>query len=50
MTCWVVAAATGSAVRAHTSAIRASMCRSSPASPITDGTRPASAARPASEV
>ena len=53
MTCWVVAAATGSAVRAHNSAIRASTCRSSrssPASPITDGTRPASAGRPASEV
>jgi hypothetical protein len=48
--CCRPAAATGSARRAHTSAIRASICRSSPVSPITDGISPASRARPASEM
>jgi PAS domain S-box-containing protein len=44
------AAATGSAVVADRNAIRASMCRSSPVSPITEGIRSASRWRPASEV
>jgi hypothetical protein len=49
-TCCRPAATTGSAIRAHTSAIRASMCRSSPVSPITAGISPASRPRAASEV
>jgi hypothetical protein len=50
MTCCWAAATTGSAIRAHTSAIRASMCRSSPSSPITDTISGTSRARLASEV
>ena len=44
------AATTGSAVVADRNAIRTSMCRSSPVSPITDGIRSVSRCRPASEV
>ncbi len=50
ITCCRLAATTGSAIRAQTSAIRASMCRSPPVSPITDGISPASRPRAASEV
>ncbi len=44
------AAATGNAMVADRNAIPASMCGSSPVSPITDGIRLASRGRPASEV
>jgi hypothetical protein len=44
------AATTGKAMVADRSAIRASMCRSSPVSPMTDGIRVVSRWRPASEV
>jgi hypothetical protein len=45
-----LAATTGKAMVADPNAIRASMCRSAPVTPITEEIRPASRSRPASEV
>jgi hypothetical protein len=47
---WRSAAATGSAMVAQRRVIKASMCRSSPVSPITDGINSARYGRPSSEV